>query len=91
MAWSTVGRRNDVIKVPRKKTSTTFLQNPAPVVTMPVELLTVRQAATFAQASQPTIRRWIRAEGLPAYRSKGKGRVRIDKADLVKFLRGDVI
>ena len=80
-----------MIKVPRKKTSTTSLQNPAPVIAMPVELLTVRQAATFAQASQPTIRRWIRAEGLPAYRSKGKGRVRIDKADLVKFLRGDVI
>ena len=76
-----------MIKVPRKNTST----NPAPVVAMPVELLTVRQAATFAQASQPTIRRWIRAEALPAYRAKGKGRVRIDKADLVKFLRGDVI
>jgi excisionase family DNA binding protein len=91
VAWSTVGRRNDVIKVPRKKTSTTPLQNPAPVIAMPVELLTVRQAATFAQASQPTIRRWIRAEGLPAYRSKEKGRVRIDKADLVKFLRGDAI
>lgn len=56
---------------------------------MPVELLTVRQAAIFAQASQPTIRRWIRGEGLPAYRSKEKGRVRIDKADLVKFLKGE--
>lgn len=80
-----------MIKVPRKKTSTTPLQNPAPVVTTPVELLTVRQAATFAQASQPTIRRWIRAEGLPAYRAKEKGRVRIDKADLVKFLKGEAI
>jgi len=80
-----------VIKVPPKKTSTAQLQNPAPVVTTPVELLTVRQAATFAQASQPTIRRWIRDEGLPAYRAKEKGRVRIDKADLVKFLKGEAI
>lgn len=62
---------------------------PAPVLAMPVELLTVRQAATFAQASQPTIRRWIRDEGLRAYRSKQRGRVRIDKADLIKFLKGE--
>ena len=64
---------------------------PAPVIAMPVELLTVRQAATFAQVSQPTIRRWIRDEGLRAYRFKERGRVRIDKADLVKFLKGESI
>lgn len=62
---------------------------PSQIVTMPVELLTVRQAATFSQVSQPTIRRWIRSDGLAAYRSKG--RVRIDKADLVKFLKGEAI
>lgn len=61
-----------------------------PVSILPVELLTVRQAATFAQVSQPTIRRWIRGEGLPAYRSREKGRVRIDKADLIKFLKGEL-
>lgn len=64
---------------------------PAPVIAMPVQLLTVRQAAHFAGVSQPTIRRWIREEGLSAYRSKERGRVRIDKVDLVKFLRGDAI
>ena len=64
---------------------------PAPVIAMPVELLTVRQAATFTQVSQPTVRRWIRDEGLRAYRFKEGGRVRIDKADLVKFLKGEVI
>ena len=62
---------------------------PGQVIAMPVELLTVRQAAIFAQVSQPTIRRWIRDEGLRAYRSKERGRVRIDKADLVKFLQGE--
>jgi len=64
---------------------------PAQIMVMPVELMTVRQAATFAQVSQPTVRRWIREEGLRAYRSKERGRVRIDKADLVKFLKGEVI
>ena len=77
-----------MIKLPPRKATTAPLPKPVPVVAIPVELLTVRQAANFAQASQPTIRRWIRDEGLPAYRSKAKGRVRIDKADLVKFLRG---
>lgn len=62
---------------------------PTPVITMPVELLTVRQAAIFAQVSQATIRRWIREEGLRAYRSGERGRVRIDKADLIKFLKGE--
>lgn len=62
---------------------------PVHVIGMPVELLTVRQAAIFGQVSQATIRRWIREEGLPAYRSKERGRVRIDKADLVKFLKGE--
>lgn len=55
--------------------------------TMPVELMTVTQAATFAQVSQSTIRRWIRCEGLAAYRSKGC--VRIDKVDILKFLKVD--
>lgn len=64
---------------------------PSQIVTMPVELMTVRQAAAFAQVSQPTIRRWIREAGLPAYRSRERGRVRIDKIDLVKFLKGEAI
>lgn len=78
-----------MIKLPPRKATAAPLPKTVPVMTMPVELLTVRQAATFAQASQPTIRRWIRDEGLPAYRPKEKGRVRIDKADLVKFLKGE--
>lgn len=64
---------------------------PAPDIAMPVELLTVRQAASFAQVSQPTVRRWIRDEGLRAYRSKERGRVRIDRTELVKFLKGEMI
>lgn len=75
-------RRAAVPAQPLPKSTT-----PDPVITMPVELMTVSQAAIYAQVSQPTIRRWIRCDGLAAYRSKG--RVRIDKIDLVKFLRGE--
>jgi DNA binding domain, excisionase family len=80
-----------VIKLNRRKvegpTSTLPKAAMPPAIVMPVELMTVSQAAQFAQVSQPTIRRWIRCEGLAAYRSRG--RVRLDKADLVKFLRGE--
>jgi len=82
-----LSRRKTASPVQPLRKSTT----PTPAIAMPVELLTVRQAAIFAQVSQPTIRRWIREEGLRAYRSKERGRVRIDKADLVKFLKGEVI
>lgn len=83
-----------MLNLNRKKTANPAQPLPkattsVPVVGMPIELLTVRQAAIFAQVSQPTIRRWIREEGLPAYRSKERGRVRIDKADLLKFLKGE--
>lgn len=82
-----------MIKIQRKRAAVPahFLSKstkPTPVITVPVELMTVLQAAHFAQVSQPTIRRWIRCDGLAVYRSKG--RVRIDKSDLVKFLRGEV-
>ncbi|MCK9541326.1 MAG: helix-turn-helix domain-containing protein [Novosphingobium sp.] len=66
--------------------SASFKSTIPPAIPMPVELMTVSQAAQFAQVSQPTIRRWIRCEGLAAYRSRG--RVRIDKADVVQFLKG---
>jgi excisionase family DNA binding protein len=84
-----------MLNLNRRKAAAPARPLPAPtrgqVVAMPVELLTVRQAATFAQVSQPTIRRWIRDEGLRAYRSKERGRVRIDKVDLVNFLKGEAI
>lgn len=81
-----------MIRIQRKRTAAPAKSlpkstKPAPAITIPVELMTVLQAALFAQVSQPTIRRWIRCDGLAAYRSKG--RVRIDKIDLVKFLRGE--
>jgi len=44
----------------------------------------VKEAAAFAKASEPTIRRWISLDKLKAYR--GQGRVRIDREDLIKFL-----
>lgn len=62
---------------------------PDQIVAMPVELLTVREAASIARVSEPTIRRWLRCEGLPRFGSKG--RVRIDQADLMKFLKGEAI
>lgn len=51
----------------------------------PEQLLTVKEAMAFAKASDATIRRWIRSKQLRAY--KAGGQVRIDKADLVKFLQ----
>lgn len=51
------------------------------------DLLTVRQAAEIARVTHQTIRRWIRSEGLPAYR--GRGRIRICKLELIKFLKGE--
>ncbi len=54
--------------------------SPSPLV----ELMTVRQAAGFAQVSESSIRRWIREEELPAYRSRGL--IRIDKSELFKFM-----
>lgn len=70
-------RRSDVPAVPR-----------APRVELPdsspKELLTLREAIAFAKVSDPTIRRWIRTGVLRAYRAGRQ--VRIDKADLVRFL-----
>ena len=51
----------------------------------PEELLTIKEAMAFAKVSDATIRRWIRSKRLQAYRVGGQ--VRIDKADLVKFLQ----
>ena len=57
--------------------------NPKPPVPS-LELLTVREAAKFAKASDATIRRWIRDKKLQAFNSNH--RVRIDKQELTKFL-----
>lgn len=67
------------------------VSQPCEVSAVPVELLTVPQAARLASVSHPTIRRWIREEGLRSYQLKKGGRIRIDKADLVKFLKGEAI
>jgi excisionase family DNA binding protein len=53
-------------------------------IVLPTELMTVAEAAVYAKVSQPTIRRWIRCEGLVAY--GGPKRIRIDRVDLLKFL-----
>lgn len=58
---------------------------PIPGPAMPaLELLTVREAALIAKASQATIRRWIRTKKLQAFNSDH--RVRINKQELIKFL-----
>ena len=81
------------IKLKRKKSAVPAKTIPqtvvVPAMPMPVELLTVREAASIARVSEPTIRRWLRCEGLPRFGSKG--RVRIDQADLMKFLKGEAI
>lgn len=51
---------------------------------LPTRLLSVRKAAEYAVVSESTIRRWLK-EGLPFFRARRQ--IRIDQADLVKFLR----
>jgi len=83
------------IKIRRKKagkpTRPLPTSKPCEVSAMPIELLTVPQAAQFAAVSHPTIRRWIREEDLRSYQLKKGGRIRIDRADLIKFLKGEAI
>jgi len=84
-----------MLNLSRRKVAAPARPLPAPapgeIVAMPVELLTVPQAAQFACVSHPTIRRWIREEGLRSYQLKERGRIRIDKMDLLKFLKGEAI
>jgi excisionase family DNA binding protein len=54
----------------------------------PQELLSVKQAAAFAVVSKSTVRRWLKGDGLPFYRAGRQ--IRIDKRDLVNFLRNSV-
>jgi len=91
---SMLEKRQDMkINIKRRKGALTAQplpdSQPDQIVAMPVELLTVREAASIARVSEPTIRRWLRCEGLPRFGSKG--RVRIDQADLMKFLKGEGI
>jgi len=83
-------RQEMKIKLKRRKAPAAPQSSPAPETkegpAMPEELLTVREACSFAKVSQPTMYRWVNQEGLPAYRSRGL--IRIDKADLINFLKG---
>jgi excisionase family DNA binding protein len=49
------------------------------------ELLSIIQAAAFAGVAPITVRRWVKQRLLPAYRAGVQ--IRIDKADLLKFIR----
>jgi len=51
-----------------------------------LNLLTLKEAASFARVSVSSIRRWMRDEELRFY--KAGRQKRIDEADLVKFLSG---
>lgn len=51
---------------------------------LPTELLTVNEAASLAKVCHHTVRRWIRTGKLTAYNSGM--RVRVDRADVIKFL-----
>lgn len=54
------------------------------VIPSPTQLLTIKDAAAFAVVSVVTVRRWLKAESLHSYRAGHQ--IRIDKAELVKFL-----
>ncbi|MFT4129722.1 helix-turn-helix domain-containing protein [Labrys sp. (in: a-proteobacteria)] len=55
---------------------------------VPEMLLTLRQVMAFASVSDATVRRWIRHGHLRVYRAGRQ--VRVDKADLVSFMRGSI-
>lgn len=57
-----------------------------PQVAMPSGGLTVDQTAQYLGVSSPTIRNWIRAGKLPAYRF-GPRLLRIDPADIAALAR----
>jgi excisionase family DNA binding protein len=67
------------------KPSTVAAPNSIQSSSSPEQLLTIKEAMDFAKVSDATIRRWIRNKQLQAYRVGGQ--VRIDEADLVKFLQ----
>jgi excisionase family DNA binding protein len=50
----------------------------------PLKLLTLRQAAEYAKVSIQTVRRWIEAGELKAYRAGRQ--IRIDESDLIRSL-----
>lgn len=86
-------RQDMKIKLPRRKApavpQSSPASKPAEAPAVPEELLTVGEACSFAKVSQPTMYRWLNKEGLPAYRTPG--RIRIDKAVLLKFLNGEIV
>ena len=52
------------------------------------ELMTIEQVAEYDQASQDTVRRWIRSGVLPAYRiGSGRGAIRVKREDVLALLR----
>ena len=56
-----------------------------------LEFLTVREAAALMKLSSKTIRRLIKETALPATRiptTKGEGRWRIDRRDVIAMLPG---
>lgn len=53
-------------------------------VTAPARLLTIREVADYLQADEKTIRRWIKARNLPAFKLGRQWRVA--EKDLQRFL-----
>jgi excisionase family DNA binding protein len=53
-------------------------------------VLTMKEAAAYANVSEQTVKRWIRDEGLPKLQPTGRGgAVRIDPDELDDFLARD--
>jgi excisionase family DNA binding protein len=52
-----------------------------------LKLLTLKEVAAYARVSMSTVRRWVRNEGLPAY--KAGRQKRVDETELVRFLCGN--
>lgn len=49
-------------------------------------LLTLRDVAESMKVSETTVRRWVRAGSLPAYKVGKRGQLRVREEDLEAFL-----
>ena len=51
-------------------------------------LLVLREVAEVLRVSESTVRRWVRAGELPAYRIGPRGQLRVREEDVTAFLEG---
>lgn len=73
-------------KIPHDVEATqAYAPSPSSEASNSPDLLSIIEAAAFVGVAPVTMRRWIRERRIPAWRIGAQ--IRIDKADLIKFMR----